>query len=634
LADVVRLEIGDTAGWKPALQRLAGVFVELKREMSALNGLWLALLLLVALAGNSFAAPELDTAVDARQFFVGDGFVWTLTVSGAKQVEAPETPATPDFFSHALEPQILEQGTNQTFIYRYRLIPRRAGLLPLPPVTVTADGQELNPPPQVLTVGEPQTTNALRLEVSLDHPQVYAGQPLVLTFKLLSALPLASLKALDIQLPLLYQPDFDVIVPLAERRAGGQPGTIGLPVEGQRVIGTLSQLKINDTTFAVITFRRILVPHRAGTFSFAPARLLGSYLPPAANGRNASPQYPSYFDNDFFADTDAEDKFVRYGAQSEPLTLRVQPLPETNRPPNFSGIVGHGQMTDTVQPQTLTIGDPVTLTVRLQGFAYPEAVALPPVARLADFAGQFLVPADQSPSHVESNEVVCVQSLRPLRTAVTQVPALQVVVFNPDTAQYETLATPPIPLRIRPDGDLTAIQLGADASASRSVNPSGIWNNLPPDAVDPLTRAGRWTKLSLPAWLLLPPVVFFALAGAARRHRLKQSDPARWRKLTAFAELRRALRRAGNSEAQRAAVATYLATRLDIREAALSEREVLRALQRQRIEADAETRACLRELFHDADRARFGGGKNAAVTPPEPRRLLATLEKLERRFDQ
>ena len=375
----------------------------------------LALLWLAAPAMNARAAA-LNADVDARNFFVGDGFLWTLTVEGAQQVETPELSSAADFFSRALEPQILEQGTNKTFVYRYRLIPRRAGLIPLPPMIVLADGQELMPAPRVLTVSEPQTTNALRLEVSLDRREAYVGQPVVLTFRLFSALPLTGMKAMDVRLPILYDPNFEVVVPVAERSAGGQPGTIGLPVEGQRMIGALSTVKINDEAFEVITFRRIFVPRKPGEYQFPPARLLCSSLPDRA--RNRPQTYPSYFDNNFFAGTEGQDVFVRFGARSEALALKVKPLPEANRPANFSGIVGHGKMTAAADPQTLIIGDPVTLTVRLQGFALPEAIALPPVANLADFAGQFLVPADQSPPRVLTNEAVYVQSIRDRKSVV------------------------------------------------------------------------------------------------------------------------------------------------------------------------------------------------------------------------
>jgi len=112
-----------------------------------------------------------------------------------------------------------------------------------------------------------------------------------------------------------------------------------------------------------------------------------------------------------------------------------------NRPPNFSGIIRSGTMSVEASPQTLRIGDPVTLSVRLSGFANPEALVLPALERLADFSGQFVIPEEQAPPRVRTNEARYVQSIRPLRTAVTQVPGLQLVVFD---------RTPALIRRLRP----------------------------------------------------------------------------------------------------------------------------------------------------------------------------------------
>lgn len=585
--------------------------------------------LLFALTLGLQAAPELSSELNSNRFFAGDGIVWTLVVSGARQVDEPDFGSSPDFFSRALEPQILEKDSKRTFIYRYQLVPRRAGLLPLPSIAITADGEDLSPEERVLNVADPQSTDALRLELSLDQNDVYVGQAVGVTFKLLTTLRLTSLNAMDLRLPLLYSPDCDVITPVSERRAGGQEGTIGLPVEGQRIIGTLSELKINEDSFTVITFRRILVPRQSGELEFSAARLLCSYLTNSQGGKGNTPRYPSYFNNDFFQDIDGNTPYVRYSAQSKPLTLSVRPLPDANRPANYSGIVGHGKMQIEADPQTLVIGDPVTLTLKLRDFEMPEALRLPPLADLADFTSQFQLPETQASPRHTAEESTYVNSIRPLRTAITQIPALKLVIFNPDSAAYETLASEPIPLRVRPDGNITSINLGPDSPSSLTVNPQGIWNNLPANAVDPLTKVGRLLKMTAPVWLIVPPVLFLALAGVARKHRLKRTNPERWRQVTAFSKLRKSLGGARDARAQRAAVATYLATRLGIREAALSEREVLRSLASRDIRVSDETTACLHEIFLRADLEHFGRDPGKPTSKLDAARLLTALKSLE-----
>ncbi|MDP6504078.1 MAG: BatD family protein, partial [Planctomycetota bacterium] len=78
------------------------------------------------------AEVAIKTEIGASSFFVGEGFVYTLTVNGAEQVEEPETPIHSDFFVNALETKIQEHDGSRTFIYRYRVIPRHGGLLNLP----------------------------------------------------------------------------------------------------------------------------------------------------------------------------------------------------------------------------------------------------------------------------------------------------------------------------------------------------------------------------------------------------------------------------------------------------------------------------------------------------------------------
>jgi len=176
-------------------------------------------------------------------------------------------------------------------------------------------------------------------------------------------------------------------------------------------------------------------------------------------------------------------------------------------------------------------------------------------------------------------------------------------VFDPNAAAV----APPVDIRdlSRRFGDITAVDLGPETKSHHERNPLGIWYNLPRSATAPLTRVGELVKLSLPAWFLLPPILYFLLSGMVRMHRIKRTDPERWRKLTAFDCLKRRLRKARGHEEQFAAVTDYLAVRLDIQKAALSELEVVRALQRLNIKAEPSTFACLHELFYESDQARF-----------------------------
>ncbi|MES2309127.1 MAG: hypothetical protein V4507_09750, partial [Verrucomicrobiota bacterium] len=298
--------------------------------------------------------------------------------------------------------------------------------------------------------------------------------------------------------------------------------------------------------------------------------------------------------------------FIRYGINSEPITLKVKPLPDSNRPPEFSGIVGHGEMTLQVEPSSITIGDPITLTLHLKGFENPEAILLPPVSTLAPFTGQFLIPSQQSPPRIQNNDALFTQSIRPLRTAVTGIPSLKLVTFNPDSGEYETLSTAPVPISVRPDGETTAIDLGPDSPSSQKPNPEGIWQNMLKDEIEPLSLAGSLASHSVFLWTLLPLTLWVLLSKPARIYRLKKSDPETWRQRVAFSLLKKALTKTADAERQRSALGDYLATRLRIRKEAVTHHEIKRAMEGRGITIDETLSTCLHELFDRGDLAEFG----------------------------
>lgn len=590
----------------------------------------LMLALFIGLLFSSLIAEvKISDELNSQEFFVGDGVLWSISVQGATRVDPPTLSSIPGFLIYPLDPQILEQKDAKIFIYRYRIIPRLPGLITLPPVTLMADQQEFKTESRILNVGEPKTTPDLRLEVSFDRNEVFIGQPVLLTFRWLCGLPLTSIKALDIQLPIIYDPNFTVIIPDEERRSAGKPETIGLPIEGQRAIAKLSSLKINEEDFKVLTFQRILIPKKEGDFTIPATKLLCSHLPSSNSGKKQAFTYPSFFNNDFFEETSNNEKFLRFGAISEASTLKVKPLPELNRPADFSGIVGHGEMLLDADPVKITIGDPITITVRLRGFETPEAIPLPSIGTLAAFEGQFLIPSQQSPPRVENKESLYLQSIRPLRTAVTEIPSLKLVLFNPDSEQYETLTTQPIAISVRPDGETTSIDLGPETRSNKKTNPEGIWQNSSTKEIDLLSLISLFASRTLLFWTLIPMLFWLSLAKVARNYRLKKSNPVAWRENNAFKVMKKSLHQATLPEQQRSAITDYLSTRLHIKKEAISYHEIQRAIHQKELKLDPALAECLKTVFDLADLAEFNPHTKPSLGLVDYKKIISAIEKLE-----
>jgi hypothetical protein len=196
-----------------------------------------------------------------------------------------------------------------------------------------------------------------------------------------------------------------------------QTPTLGAALEDHRRGGV---------EFEALQVERTLVPNRPGELAL-PAPLMvyavgKGYREDVLNGRVA---------------TDREDRRVDGPA----LSLRVQPLPERGRPPEFSGAVGTFEVWTRLDQRRPRMGETCSLTLELEGDGNPAQALDRWPARVEGFAllGRTVEP-DGRRARLE---------LRPKDPGLEEVPALAFVYFDPGTGQYATALSEPIPIQVR-----------------------------------------------------------------------------------------------------------------------------------------------------------------------------------------
>src|SRR5207244_3977574 len=122
-----------------------------------------------------------------------------------------------------------------------------------------------------------------------------------------------------------------------------------------------------EGTFEVVDFQTVLTPLRSGTITVGPATMALSLV---VRSRRADPFFGS-----LFGETARPTEL-----RSDPLALAVLPLPETERPPDFSGAVGHFDFEVKAAPLDLSAGDPITVTSTIRGVGNLDGVAAPALA--------------------------------------------------------------------------------------------------------------------------------------------------------------------------------------------------------------------------------------------------------------
>ena len=215
---------------------------------------------------------------------------------------------------------------------------------------------------------------------------------------------------------------------------------------------------------------------------------------------------------------------------SQPLTLKVKPLPP-GAPPGFQpSAVGSWTLGSELTSQRTELGTPVTLRLTVEGRGNVKDLVLPrPVVPPA------LKLYDPTTSDKTSTVRSRIQGRRtqeflvlPQQTGTFEIPAMELVYFDPDTGRYERSRTAPLTLTVVPGAGSSTLA----TSAARGDEPTAR-NVLNATALRPLRVQAEldrpqppWRRGWFLALLAFPPLAFVGmLAGqAVQRHRAR-SDP-------------------------------------------------------------------------------------------------------------
>ena len=478
----------------------------------------------------SFAELSVTLEPEETSRFVYEPF--TLLLHIGDEAERPEIPDGAAYSVTAVRP--VEDG------FRIEIVAQEPGTLTLPPFTVTAGKQSVQTPILRLPVAEPRRADEMELSLKTSATTLFAGQPVKLTVIWKSSVPFTRCQELLLELPLLYRPDWEAYpldpgVPEKDR--------IGLPVNAQRMIAK------NEP--GQLSFSYQLVPRAAGSFKSS-ARLSCALL----ETRNASSQYPSYFDNHFFNVPDKRDHFERIYLSAPETVLTVRALPEAGRSALFSGIVGSCTAAATLEPENPIVGQPMLLTVTLSDLSFSGHIRNLPEATLNGLGSEFQVTKEPMHTSTEGNTKSFTYVVRPLRCGIDVLPALAFQIFDPETETYRTVRTAPLPINVTPDGKQTFY------TPSRKSEPlipqTGIRNNRKESEPTMYAFLEFLTEHPVIFWPL-PVFLWLILRPWLRRRDRGRTDPAYARAVRAMHRFNRSVQ-----HDETAAWKTYLADRFDL----------------------------------------------------------------------
>ncbi len=473
----------------------------------------------------SAAAIEVTFDVQPRQLNLGETAQATLTLHGVRGMGGIELPPIDGL---SITPgAVVQQTINFAHSVRmdYRIFPQKPGRFTIGPYSLDLNGQQLQIPETTLEVraleGNTSPRELIFSRLTLPDTPPYVHQVFEMTLHLYS-LPTVEL-ARDVNL------------------LGGFPET-GFVLSGFEELQMVRE-EVDGQFYNLRRFRARARALTAGTFTLQPTLRAGVV------DRNQPQRRRDPFGG-FFDDPFSRPSATPVNATTPAASLTVRPIPADGRPADFDGAVGQFEFTVDVRPRELKVGEPVTVTLRLQGMGN-IAAARPPAYRDADAfrAYEARLVGDSPDPNAERGAKVFEQVLMPRTEELQELPALRFSFFDPQAGQYRTASAGPFPLTVHPSENGSNALLLQVPGAAGGVGQSLV---LGSDIVYLQSAPARWNNgatspLRANLAIALHAAAPLALAGlwfATRRRRKLATDVALSRRQQAPRSARVHLRKA------------------------------------------------------------------------------------------
>ncbi len=585
----------------------------------------LTLAVVLAFAAWAFAQGlNFSATVDKDQLEIGDQLTLTLVVTGnVQKIPEPRMKNVGDFALYASG-----RSQNITFVngvvtattqFNFVLVPKKVGSFTIGPAELEIDGKVLQtslisvtvlpsgsvPNQQAPAPTEAEVREGLKdifVNASVDKSKMYVSEQVTYTVKFYQAVRL-------FDNPEYYPPSVtgfwkEDLSPQTSRYE-----TVG----GRRHL--VSEVKM------------ALFPTASGrqTIGEATVKCKVEDLDALFN------RDPFNFDLDQFFNRGMRERVLR----SNPITVEVLPLPEGNKPDDFTGAVGQFQIRSEWNKKTTQVNEPVTAKITIWGIGNVKSIAEPKVSTPQNF--RFFLSGSSERLTREGAKIgggkTFELSFVPREPGSFVLPPISFSYFDPAKKRYITLKGQPLNLTVTGTRELAGGYSGVTQKELdvKQTDLRYLKRELGEEHGTFVGSAGFWALQTLPLFLL-------GAAVAMRRVRDKEeSDVSYFRSRRASKMVKKGLKEIRAALSLSAVeyfsrlhkmLLEYLGDRFNVASWGMTRSEIEALLISNRV-AD-ENKGALLELLDLADRARFSGWLPSLSEREE---ALAKAEKIIRALE-
>jgi len=424
-----------------------------KPGAGGLMPLWLVMLVLLLVAAPALAAPQAQASLDPSVIAPGDSA--TLTITIANEDAHPVLPQVPGLrimlMGQSVSSQYYGGGNSQTVFSRtYQVSAGREGDFTIAPISV--NGVQLKP---------------LRLKVSASAAAAAGGPGASAAADEKRALPFLRVVVPRTRLYVGQEVPIQIKAYFREGTEAHMEGPLAVTGDAFTATGldahpSRSQETLDGQNWVVLTWSSVLGAIKSGDY---PLNVELPLLVRLRLGGDTSMEqrlqqmFGIAHTNGFIGD----DLDQIFGRQVErhlvlrpPATqLQVLPLPSAGRPADFSGAVGHFDVTAGVAPASGAVGDPLTLKITVAGkgnLSRINTAGLQDSAQWRTYRPEVQQAQASGPGGVAgvAGSKTFSQPIVPRTAGSLTVPGIALSWFDPDAERYETRETPALTVRVSP----------------------------------------------------------------------------------------------------------------------------------------------------------------------------------------
>jgi len=463
-------------------------------------------LVILLLLAQTLAGAEARLILDRERMEFGETLGFQVVVEGTQRTAQPVLPTMPGIRSQYLGPtsqmESINGQTTVKVVHRFVLKPDTTNDVVIPPISVRTGNQTLmTQEGRVRVLPFESHEEPVWMKLVVDRDEVVVGD----TF--------------PVELHLYFQQIRDPSAPRFDLD-GFVLGRSSQPSQAATQRG--------DQAWSLVIWKFAVTATKPGELKVGPAEVDLTLL------LGTAPRRPGSLMDDFFG---PPREARRMTVKSPVQALKAIAPPSVGRPAGYAGAVGRFRMAAAASPTELTVGDPTTVRLTVQGEGGIERLDLGPWPEDPSYrvypGTNGFQPADAlGLSGVKTIEYVLV----PERPGKLRIPMPPLVYFDPETRRYETAKASDLELTVRPAAGSTVptgtngIAGGGGGTGTNGPTLAGAapiveWRSV--NGGRPLLGTG-WARRGLVGGVFaLPWVAWLGWAIAGYVRRVRAARPAR-----------------------------------------------------------------------------------------------------------